>query len=52
MDLVISVYKLTEQYPKEEIYYLTSHTRKTSISIPLNIAEGRKRYSKKEFINF
>jgi four helix bundle protein len=52
MDLVIEVYKLTENYPKLEIYGLGGHTRKTAISIPSNIAEGSKRSSQKDYRHF
>lgn len=52
MDLVVAVYELTEQYPKSEQFGLTQHTRKTSISIPSNIAEGRYRSTQKDFRQF
>lgn len=52
MDLVVAVYDLTENYPKEDIYVLTSHTRKTAISIPSNIAERKLRGSDAEFKRF
>ncbi|MFC1780273.1 four helix bundle protein [Patescibacteria group bacterium] len=52
MDLVVEVYKLTDKYPRSELFVLTSHTRKTSISIPSNIAEGRRRYTRKEYRRF
>lgn len=52
MDLVVMIYELTEQYPKSEIYGLTTHTRKTVISIPSNIAEGRRRGSRKDYRQF
>lgn len=52
MDLVVAVYELTEQYPKIESFGLTQHTRKTVISIPSNIDEGKKRLTKKEYRHF
>ncbi|MBN2015917.1 four helix bundle protein [Candidatus Dojkabacteria bacterium] len=52
MDLVIKVYELTKHYPNYELYNLTSHTRKTAVSIPSNIAEGRRRLTRKEFYRF
>jgi four helix bundle protein len=52
MELVVAVYELTEQYPKSELYGLTSQTRRSVISIPSNIAEGRRRGSKKDYRQF
>lgn len=52
IDLVVAVYELTEQYPKSEIYGLMSQTRRSAISIPSNIAEGRRRGSRKDFRQF
>jgi len=52
MDLVVEVYKLTTCYPKEEKYGLVSETRKTSRSIPNNIAEGRRRRTRRDFCHF
>lgn len=52
MDLVVAVYELTENYPKTEIYGLTSQIRRCAVSIPSNIAEGRRRSSKKDFCHF
>jgi four helix bundle protein len=52
MELVIEVYKLTEKYPSSELYGLTSQSRRCAVSIPSNIAEGRRRGSDKEFFYF
>lgn len=52
MELVVETYKLTERFPKSEIYNLTSQMRRAAISIPSNIAEGRRRGSRKEFKQF
>jgi len=52
MDLVVAIYDLTDSFPKSEIYGLTSQMRRCSISIPSNIAEGRRRGSPKEFRRF
>ncbi|HEX8577864.1 MAG TPA: four helix bundle protein [Flavobacterium sp.] len=40
MALVTEIYQLTNAFPKEEIYSLTSQIRRSGISIPSNIAEG------------
>ena len=52
MELVVAVYALTEQYPKSELYGLISQTRRSAVSIPSNIAEGRRRSSRKDFRHF
>lgn len=52
MDLVVAVYELTSQFPKSELYGLTSQMRRCAVSIPSNIAEGRRRGSKKDFRQF
>ncbi len=51
-ELVKSVYTLTIDFPKEEIYGLTSQIRRAAVSIPSNIAEGTGRSSDKEFQRF
>ena len=45
---VLSVYHLSADFPKSEIYGLTSQLRRASVSIPANIAEGFKRRSSAE----
>ena len=52
MDLVEDVYKLMKQLPENEKYGLISQIKRSSISIPSNIAEGAGRASTKEFIRF
>ena len=52
MDLVREVYTLTAFFPPEERYGLTSQIKRSVISIPSNIAEGKLRNSKKEFRRF
>lgn len=52
VELVVEVYGVTNQFPKEEIYGLTSQMRRAAISIPSNIAEGKLRRSQKEFRQF
>lgn len=49
MDLVVEVYNLTEKFPAEEKFVLTSQMRRAAVSIPSNIAEGHRRRHKKEF---
>lgn len=50
--LVIEVYRTTMQFPKVEIYGLTSQLRRPSISIPANISEGFARKGIKDKIRF
>jgi four helix bundle protein len=52
IDLVTAVYQLTESFPKEEIFGLTSQMRRAAVSIPSNIAEGKLRGGSKEFKHF
>jgi four helix bundle protein len=52
IDLVECLYKLTKEFPKEEMYSLNSQIRRSAISIPSNIAEGAARNSTKEYIQF
>jgi four helix bundle protein len=50
--LVVLIYKLTQSFPKEEIYALTSQMRRASISVPSNIAEGHSRSGTKDYVHF
>ena len=51
-DLTLRVYELTAQFPREEIYGLTSQIRRACASIPTNIAEGCGRESPADFARF
>lgn len=46
------VYEATEKFPKSEIYGITSQMRRSAVSIPSNIAEGRSRNTTKDFLHF
>src|SRR3990167_2659837 len=52
MELVEKVYGLTGEFPKEETFGLVSQMRRAAVSIPSNIAEGRTRSYKKEYVQF
>lgn len=50
--LVLEIYAITNDFPKSEVFGLTSQIRRASISIPANIAEGYKRMGKADKIRF
>jgi four helix bundle protein len=52
MDLVVDVYRVTDSFPKREVYSLTDQIRRASVSVPSNIAEGQAHFSKAEFSHF
>ena len=51
-ELAFQVYKATRNFPKEEIYGLTSQLRRSALSIPTNIVEGYSRKGDKELSHF
>lgn len=50
--MVLLLYSLTKNFPKEERFNLTSQIRRAGTSIPTNIVEGCGRYTKPDFANF
>jgi four helix bundle protein len=52
VDLAQQIYRVTERFPSNEQFGLTSQIRRAAVSIPSNIAEGAARQTKKELINF
>ena len=52
MDLAVLIYDLTNAFPNDERFGLTSQMRRAAVSIPSNIAEGAARKSDKEFLQF
>ena len=49
---VLGMYKVTRTFPTEELYHLTSQLRRSSTSIPTNLAEGCGRFTQKDFAHF
>ncbi len=51
-ELTLMVYRLSDKYPKTEIFGLTSQSRRCAVSVPSNIAEGYMRKSRADCLNF
>jgi four helix bundle protein len=52
VELVIEIYRATDNFPKEESYGLTSQIRRAAVSVPANIAESAARFSSRECARF
>lgn len=52
IDLAEEVYRITRNFPKDELFGMTAQIRRAATSISLNIAEGSGNKSKKEFVRF
>ena len=52
MDIAESIYAITERFPRQELYGLSSQMRRAAISMPSNIAEGYRRNSRKDYRRF
>jgi len=50
--LVLDIYKLTLDFPRDERFNLTSQVRRSVLSVPTNIAEGAKRIGRQEYARF
>ncbi|MBC6609577.1 four helix bundle protein [Hymenobacter sp. BT507] len=51
-ELTLSVYRITRNFPKEELFGLTSQMRRSAASVPHNIAEGCGRQSSPDLLRF
>jgi four helix bundle protein len=51
-ELVLSIYRLTRAFPKNELFCLTSQMRRAAVSVPANIAEGFKRRGRQDKLRF
>ena len=51
-ELALAIYRVTQRYPVEERYGLTSQTRRAAFSATVNIVEGSARRSRREFVRF
>jgi len=52
MQLTTAIYRLTQGFPREEVYGLTSQIRRSAVSLPSNIAEGHGRLNTGEYRQF
>lgn len=52
VDLSVIIYKITESFPRSDVYGLTSQIRRCGVSIPSNIAEGQRRGHRAEYVQF
>ena len=52
IDLVEEIYKLSQEFPREELYGLTSQLRRSAVSVPSNIAEGQERRKSGDYKRF
>ncbi len=51
-ELALLVYKATKEFPKSEVWGLTSQMRRAAVSVPANIVEGSARKNRNEYLQF
>lgn len=49
---VLDVYRVTKNFPKEELYGITSQLRRAAVSVPTNVAEGSGKFTQRDFANY
>ena len=52
MDLVVLVYRVTEEFPSREMFGLCNQLRRAAVSVPSNIAEGQGRNTNADFVRY
>ena len=52
MDLVVQTYRVTDLFPRREMYGIVSQMRRAAVSIPANIAEGHARSTTRDYLRF
>ncbi len=52
MQLVTEVYRVTDEFPRREMYGLTRQVREAAVSVASNIAEGKGRQTKRDYVQF
>jgi four helix bundle protein len=52
MDLAVAIYRLTQEFPRNEVYGLASQLQRAAVPIPSNIAEGHSREGTREYLHF
>ena len=50
--LALDIYRCTRRFPKDEVHGLTSQMRRAAVSVPSNIAEGKGRRTRQDFVHF
>lgn len=52
MELVVKIYHVTDEFPRQEVFGLVNQVRRAAVSIPSNIAEGQGRGTTRDFLHF